>query len=818
MLTSIRILAALSLLALTTCSGRGDGESDTSDAEKYQYSATIRRTTHGVPHILAGDMASAAFGQAYAFAEDHACILADQILKVRSERAKFLGPGPGDAHIHSDLGYLALGVYADAEAMLAAQSETMRATIDGYVAGYNRYLEDTGIAAVPGYCRGAEWLRPIDSRDLAAYYLSLGLVGSGVQLVDFIATAQPPGAPGRLPGPPPAQLQAAGNSGLGSNGWAIGGDKSASGNGMVVANPHFPWIGELKLWESHVTVPGELDVYGATLLGVPGALIGFNKDVAWTHTFSVTGKRFIIYTLDLVPGEPTKYYYDGAVREMTPKTYTVSVLQADGALAEVSRTLWFSHYGPMLNVNDFGWSDTVAVTYRDANLRKFGVIEQWQRMNRASSMAELQQAFREVDGIPWVHTMAADRSGEVWYIDAASTPRLTPEAIAGWQQALDDGELLTTLLYDQADAVVLDGSQSINEWVVDPASGSPLVAIDQVPQLAGRRDFVMNANDSHWMANPYAPLAGYPAVHGPEGEPLSPRSRMNLKMLTEVDPAGASGADGKFTVEELEAAILGNRSMTGELLQAALAERCQGAGVVMVGGEGYDVGPACQVIAAWDRRFDLGSVGAVLFREFIGTFNPEYATDKGPLFAVGFDPADPINTPHTLTPPPADGGNDTVLVKLASAVRNLGEAGMPVDVPLGTVQFADRGGLRVPIHGGQGGDGVANAVFYGSLSTALEGLPERGDVINPATDLATDGYQVTYGSSFIMVVELTPEGPKGDAILTYGQSDDPDSPHYNDQLPAYSEKRWRPMLFAEEAILADEALRTYEVAGGDTLE
>src|SRR5690606_40394102 len=137
--------------------------------------------------------------------------------------------------------------------------------------------------------------------------------------------------------------------------------------------------------------------------------------------------------------------------------------------------------------------------------------------------------------------------------------------------------------------------------------------------------------------------------------------------------------------------------------------------------------------------------------------------------------------------------------------------------PLGDVQFAQRGGLRVPLHGGQGGDGVANAVSYGALSTALEGLPERGEVINAATDLATDGYQITYGSSFIMAVELTPEGPRGDAILTYGQSDDEASPHYNDQLTAFSQKTWRPMLFDEAAILADPELRTYEVAGGDKL-
>ena len=50
------------------------------------YSATIRRTSFGIPHIQAADLASLGFGEGYAFAADHLCSLADQVIYVRGER------------------------------------------------------------------------------------------------------------------------------------------------------------------------------------------------------------------------------------------------------------------------------------------------------------------------------------------------------------------------------------------------------------------------------------------------------------------------------------------------------------------------------------------------------------------------------------------------------------------------------------------------------------------------------------------------------------------------------------------------------------
>jgi acyl-homoserine-lactone acylase len=781
----------------------------------YRYEATIRRTSWGVAHILADDLGSAGFGQGYAFAQDHACVLADQILKVRSERAKFLGEGADGRHLNSDFAYLHLDVMGLADKALAVQTDEVREIIEGYAAGYNKYVSETGVDAIPGSCRGQPWVREISAKDLTAYYIDLGMLAGSWQLTQYMATSQPPGAQplARPPGDPMAALGRVRTSGFGSNGWAIGKDRSAGGRGMVVSNPHFPWEGELKLWESHVTVPGVVNMYGVGLMGVPGALIGFNDDIAWAHTFSA-GQRFTIYTLELDPDDPTRYLYDGEMRAMESTEYTVEVLGDDGALSEVKRTLWKSHYGPIIGLDPFLWDEQRAITYRDANIDNVRLIEQFSRMNRATSLDEFKKVYEEVGGIPWVNTMAADREGHAWYIDASATPRLTQTAIDRWLKAIED-EFIPSAIYAQAGVVVLDGKDPDNAWTSDPddpARVPGLVPYSELPQI-DRDDFVFNANDSYWLANPSAPLEGFSPLHGFERVPQSPRSRMNMTLLTEEKEGGASGADGKFTLEELQAAIMGNRSFTGELLRDEVVARCEGAQAVTVDEETVAIDGACAALAGWDRRFDPDSVGALVWRELLGTYADSALEDYGVLLAEGFKYDDPIATPHTLKPAP-EMGDDPLLQALGKAVLALRAAGLAVDSPLRDAQFAFRGDRRFAVPGGQNRDGVANVVNYGGLKSTVEPGTPLGTIVNPTTELTEDGYVVNYGTSFVMAVEYGEDGPRGSGFLSYSQSDDPRSRHFSDQTELFSQQKWRPLVFTEQQIADDPELKVTTIGGG----
>ena len=51
---------------------------------------------------------------------------------------------------------------------------------------------------------------------------------------------------------------------LGSNGWAFGRNATPDGRGVLLGNPHFSWTGTNRFWEIHQTIPGKLDIMGAT--------------------------------------------------------------------------------------------------------------------------------------------------------------------------------------------------------------------------------------------------------------------------------------------------------------------------------------------------------------------------------------------------------------------------------------------------------------------------------------------------------------------------------------------------------------------------
>ena len=106
-----------------------------------------------------------------------------------------------------------------------------------------------------------------------------------------------------------------------------------------------------------------------------------------------------------------------------------------------------------------------------------------------------------------------------------------------------------------------------------------------------------------------------------------------------------------------------------------------------------DISEACATLAGWDGRFDADSVGAVVWREFLGSFNFASAKDYGPLFSVPFDADDPVATPNTLTPA-VMGEPDKVLEGLGKAVQRLAEAGVAVDAALGAGSEIGRASCR----------------------------------------------------------------------------------------------------------------------------
>jgi len=606
---------------------------------------------------------------------------------------------------------------------------------------------------------------------------------------------------------------------------------------MLLANPHFPWEGELRFWEVHLTVPGKIDAYGAQLAGLPAIGIGFTKTFGWTHTVSA-GNRFTAYRLTLVPGSPTKYRYGNEVRDLVPTTHDIKVLGSDGTVSTIQRTTWASHYGPVIDFPGVGWTTSSTLTYRDANIDNKGIVEQYLAFLQAKNLDEFIAAGRRINGVPLFNTIATSADGRAFYADWSPTPNLSPEALAAYDSSLTT-DLIAKTAADNG-VVLLDGSNPLNEWVDEPGARSPgLIPVAREPEME-RSDYVFNANDSFWMANASTMLTGdYSPLQGRQQTARSPRTRENATILEDTSPGGPSGAGGRFTLASLAKASLANIGYTARQLRAAVVERCKATPEVTVPelpaeqpspaalpgapppppglpAATVDLSKACDVLASWDGVYDLPSRGAVLWRELMSRYQGSDFTKAGALWATPFDPTHPVDTPSGLAP--AGGGTDQVLVNLARAVQTLDAAKIPIDAALGDEQFALRADTRVPIHGGNAFDGTTNIVTYNAPGSILDPklLNERRERLVAGSSISRvdnqTGYPVNYGTSFLLALAFGKSGPRAKVILTYGDTEDRTSPDYLQATERFSRKEWRDVDFTQADVEA-HAMSTLEVRG-----
>jgi acyl-homoserine-lactone acylase len=796
--------------------------------------ATIRRTSHGIPHILADDYAGLGFGYGYAIAEDNICVLADTYVTVNGARSKFSGSSPlgsfgpngswsqggngvSPNNLNSDFFYQRIKDRGTVEALAASSppdgpGPELREGVRGYVAGYNRYLAETGVDNLPDpNCRGKEWVRPITEMDAYRRFYQLGLIASQGVAIDGIGGAAPTLDPGPLPteGAFAAIADRLPLGGVGSNAVALGPDATNNGKGMMLGNPHFPWDGSERFYESQLTIPGVLNVEGGSLFGVPIINIGHTDGLAWSHTVS-TAYRFTPFELKLVPGDPHAYLYDGQVEHMRAEEVSVDVRNADGSITPQTRTLYstqphqeggrggYSIFTDLLGI-PLPWGPTTAWAMGDANAANFRYLNHFFDVNHAQSVSELEDAIERNQGVPWVNTLASDSSGDAFYADISVTPKVTDEQAAACNTEVGRAAFAALGL------PFLDGSLSTCEWASSVFGGPDPDAIDpgtfgpsHMPRLHTNqhaiRDYVTNSNDSYWLSNPEHPLEGFDRIIGDERSERALRTRSGLAMVEE-ELGGPTGS-GTFTLQELQDMVFDNRQYAGELWRDELADFCE-ATPTMAGSSGpVDVSAACPVLRAWDVHDDLDSNGAILFRRFASRALGAVPVVGTPgLYTTQFDANDAVHTPNGLNI-----GNPAVEQSFADAVTDLRNAGIPLDAPLRGWQYERRGSERVPIHGGPGGVGVFNAINVGWT----------GSGSNP-------GYtNMPHGSSFVMAAQFT-DGPcpvDTRTILTYSQSSNPASPYFADQTRMFSNKEWVDEAYCEDEIAADPNLEVETISEG----
>lgn len=756
-------------------------------------SADVTRTSYGVVHIRSKDFQGLGYGQAYAYAQDNVCMFADSVLTARGERSKFFGPSAkatksvdgeyavASAYldVRNDVSDFFFKSYIDLEQLrtgYAASSINAQALLTGYVAGYNRFLKDRA-GKLPGACKNAAWVRPISVDDLYLVIAEKALHASGELFArdivnaarDVPATASAPQAIAFASAGAidqsyiDAKLDLLAEAQLGSNGLALGKDVTANGRGMLLGNPHYPWNSTDRFYQVHLTVPGKYDAMGVSLGGIPLIVIGFTEKLAWTHTVS-TSKHFTTFKLTLDPDDKsgTSYMVDGKSEKMRSKTVSIETLMPDGSLTTASKTFYFSRHGAVVvaKERDLVWSADAAYVLADANLNNTRMLDQWLGMATASNVKEFKASLDKTVGLPWVNTLVADRDGNTLFADASAVPNVTAAKFSS-----------SCMLMPQL--LMLDGSRGACAWGQDAAGPAGIFSPSNAPYLF-RTDYVGNSNDSYWVTNPKALLLGpdplgYSPLYGRTNAEQSLRTRIGFKQVEQ-----AIERQPRWKLDQLQGLMYANRVYAAELILPDLLRACTDE-------KDETLLAGCKVLAAWDKRSDLDSRGAVLFHEFW-----KAAVRVPSKWTVPFDKLDPINTPRGISPTAIA----PMLDLLKGAMRDMAAKNVPLDGKLGDFQQDIRHGARVPIHGGAGApDGNYNVVQMESALTPT-------------------GYNnVTAGASYVQIVGFDKSGPVAHAILTYGQSTDPKSANYDNQLGLYSSKQWPKLPFTPAQIRADPRYR-----------
>lgn len=750
-------------LALVLCSTASIAQAREATAEA---SAQIRRTSFGVPHILAKDERGLGYGIGYAYAQDNLCLLANEILTVNGERSKYFGADGKTFeqrdNLDSDLFFTWLNAAPAVGAFLQAQSAPIRQRLEGYAAGYNRALAERRAQGLPVECAGGEWLRPITSLDLVKLTRRLLAEGGIGQFAEALVGARPPtqaAQPATADFSAALSRQQAFAAERGSNAIAVGAERSANGRGLLLANPHFPWVGGLRFYQMQLTIPGQLDVMGAALPGLPVINIGFNRDLAWTHTVD-TSKHFTLYRLQLDPKDPTRYLLDGQSLPMQTQQISVMVKGEGGRLERVQRQVHVSRFGPVVQwPGRLDWDNRYAYSLRDANLDNTRVIEQWYGINQATGIEALKASVAKLQGIPWVNTLAVDAKGRALYLNQSVVPYVDQALLAQCGDPRLTGP-----------AVVLDGAHSACQWKIDPAAAQPGIFPAHLQPSLERTDFVQNSNDSAWQVNPAQPLTGFSPLISREDQPLGMRTRFALERLQDRS---------KLDAAALQHLVLDNEVYLASRELPALLDWCKQAP--------QEVQSVCTSLRSWDGKAGIDSGPGLL--HFINIM--QALADQPQVWRVGFDAADAQHTPRGLA------------IEQAAVRRVLREAAL---ASLQQVEQSGEGNVQRWGQLQQAGD-----------ATPVPGGPQALGVYNAMVSVP-DGKgrrRVVSGTSYLQSVSFTEQGPQAEGLLVFSQSSESASAHAFDQTHAFAAGKLAPIPFTEAQIKADPHYQRYEIRERD---
>ncbi len=528
-----------------------------------QQSAEILWDKYGVPHIFAGTNQEMYHAYGWAQMHNHANLILKLYGQSRGRGAEYWG----QEYLETDKRILLFRIPEHAADNYHLQHEPYKSYLDAFVKGVNDYAD-----ANPELI-GEEFLQvlPVTGTDVMAHVLR-------VICLEFVAWDDF-NTIGRRLAP-------------GSNAIAIAPSRSASGNAMLVTNPHLAWS-DMHIWfEAHLASPG-FNAYGITLVGAPTLSMAFNENLGWAFTVNPMDGAD---TYELVLRRKG-YRLDNRVRQFDSRHKTIRVKQPDGSHQNILTEFKYSEHGPIT-----GEKDGKAYALKLVGLTNYRIFEQYHRMSAASNLSEFEEAMRLLQN-PMFNIIYADRDGNILYLFNGNIPVRPEGDYAFWKG-------------------VIDGTKSRYLW-------ETIHEYDDLPKLINPPSgFIQNCNDGPWIST-YPPLldpSDFPPYMASHSMTLRPQRALNL---IRKDPSISFEKLIEYKMDPgMEAAdrFLDDLLIAVEQFPDPVAAE------------------AALVLKNWDRKTNAGSRGAIIFTRWFDLMG-----SSG--FDTHWDPRDPVNTPRGLKDP-----------------------------------------------------------------------------------------------------------------------------------------------------------------------
>ncbi len=407
-----------------------------------------------------------------------------------------------------------------------------------------------------------------------------------------------------------------------------------------------------------------------------------------------------------------------------------------------------THHGPVVARRP-GKAYVMKLSYAD----EIALAEQSHRMMTARNLDEFKAALGQLQ-LMEQNVMCATVEGDTFYVRNGRVP-------------------VRSAGHDYTRPV--PGNVAATEW-------QGIYPLDDLLQLVNPpQGYMQNCNTAPQFMQLECPLlperfADRPWLYHAD-EPLHPRAAGVLKSLSQ---------DDQVSLEEAFEIAMDTVAWGAERWQARLAAAWQAASADQQANP--DTAALAKRIGDWNRRCDGDSEGALAYRFWKQELGPDvFRADKAGL-------------------PPSDQIADATLVEaLARAAAKLRADYGRVNIAFGEVYRIG----RMPV-GPLGDPSGPPAESWPAAGGSLDGM---------ATPRATGFRATPDGKHFVahsgqtspQIVVLS-KPPRSYTLLPLGQSDDPDSPHFDDQAEKlYPARRMKPTYFLDPAGLAPHVESTTEL-------